>query len=250
MEQRHTRQATPSRYTRIHCAMSTHHAKAFGQKYSCPGCQALLKFRRPPTRSLQSCPNCRRTIRLHEKAAAGNRDADIKRAIEELADWDVPETPRYSYSRDPLLDQIDDSQPHVWTFNQPWPENTGEVVADRVEVIVNTEDLESIAQFRFGLLDGIHRRVTVQRTGEVEEIAVDGHWWADENGEPLEHRLGILSRSVVRELNRIPHARRFASRINCLVLGTIEGHEVPKLFVDLAIDESPEPSAREQKRLR
>ena len=113
------------------------------------------------------------------------------------------------------------------------------MIAKNIEVAFNPHDVTGSARTRFELLDGIHRRVTVHRTGEVEEIAVEGHWWNDEFGEPREQRLGLLSRAIVRELNRLHAARHFAARINRLRRALFRNCEILELFIDLAIDESP-----------
>lgn len=243
-------QAATSLFLQTPFTMSDRDVRVFGKKYACPGCHSILKFRRPPRSLFQTCPHCRRMLRIQERAAAASHDDEIRDAIDSLTDWDVPEQPVYDYHRDPQLDNIDESVPNIWKFDQPWPEHVGKIVGENIEVTVNPFDAEGVARTRLNLLDGIHRRVTVYRTGEVEEMAVDGHWWNDEYGEPQEQRLGILTRAVVRDLNRIHNARQFVARINNLKRTVRQDLEILDLFIDLAIDEKPLPQTRQQRRRR
>lgn len=220
--------------------MSDRVSQYLGKKFACPGCQAHLKLRRPPTRQLLTCPNCRRKLRLQEQAATESKDDLFKEAIESLVAWRGPDNEPYNYRKDPRLDRVDTSRPGVWKFDQPWPEHVHQMVIERAEVLFNPFEVDGTVRSRQLLLDGSFRRVTVIRTGEVEEMEVTGHWW---DFEPHENKLGLLPRSVVRELNRIVTAKRFAARINCLQQNIHENQEVLELFVDVAIDESPEPKS-------
>lgn len=217
--------------------MSDRISQFLGQKFVCPQCQSKLKFLRPPTRQLLTCPNCRRKLRLQEQAAAASQDDQIKEAIDSLVSWKSTATkPAYNYEKDPMLDRVDTSSPGIWKFDQPWPNNVHQVVMEGTEVACIPSDIAGTAQARKQMLDGIFRRVTVFRTGQVEEMAVDGHWW---DFESHEKKVGILSRPVVRELNRVLTAKRFAARINSIQQTTRDNQEYFELFIDLAIDDSP-----------
>ena len=217
--------------------MSDRISNFLGKKFVCPACESKLKFLRPSTKQLLTCPNCRRKLRLQEKTAAASEDERIQEAIESLVDWQAPDNqPAYDYHKDPRLDRVDSSSPGIWKFDQPWPEHVHQVVFERVDVQCIPSDVEGTVQFRRMLLDGSFRRVTVSRTGGVEEMAVIGHWW---DFEPHESKLGILSRAVVRDLNRILTAKRFASRIYCMQETIRQSKQFLELFIDLAVDESP-----------
>jgi hypothetical protein len=219
--------------------MSNRDTRVFGQKYACPGCHSLLKFRQPPKSALHTCPHCRRILKLQERKAAASEDDLLKEALDSLLSWNPEDKPVYEYARDPRLDELDDSRPGLWTFRQPWPEHVHQVVMERTKVAIDPSDPSGCLQHRRCLLKGYHRRVTVYRTGEVEEIAVTGHWWERRDQMHHECRLGILPRKVVRELNRIPSTPVFAARINCLQKSELQGYPVLDLFIDLAVDETP-----------
>lgn len=188
---------------------------------------------------MQTCPNCRKVLRLHERNAAASKDEALKEALDSLLDWNPPEPRKYEYGEDPQLDLIDDSNPGIWKFNQPWPENVHQVVVEHAEVSLNPYDIDGSVKPRFRLLDGYHRRVTIFRTGEVEEIAVTGHWWDSRELKPHECHMGVLPRAVVRELNLIPSTPVFAARINSLQKISHKSQDILELFIDIAIDETP-----------
>ena len=161
----------------------------------------------------------------------------MKEAIESLVGWKASEKKKYDYRVDPQLDRVDASTPGRWVFDQPWPENIHDVVMERTEVLFNKRDAQAIARCRKLMFEGLFRRVTVFRTGEVEQIEVTGHWW---DHEPHDAKVGMLARSVVRELNRNPRARRFAARINYMQEAMYHDQECLALYIDLAIDERPD----------
>jgi uncharacterized protein YbaR (Trm112 family) len=212
--------------------MSDQISKYLGKKFSCPECEAQLKFRRPPTKQLLTCPNCRRKLRLHEKAAAPSHEDLLREAIESLVAWKPPDVQPYDYSLDPRLDQVDSSIPGIWKFDQPWPDGAREIVIERTEVLYYPDDNEHTDRLRRLLLDGTFRRVSVDRTRNVEEMEITGYWW---DYQPREGKLGVLARSVVRQLNRIVTAKHFAARINCLQEAIRDDEEILELFVDVAI---------------
>ena len=224
--------------------MSGRDVRVFGRRFACPGCHALLRFQRPPTSLLQTCPNCRKVLKLQERQAAANHDEELKAALDSLSSWKPKEKKNVEYNRDPRLDVIDDSISGLWQFDQPWPAHTGDVVLDRVEVLVDAAYGDEARRQRHSLLHGYHRRVSVFRTGEVEEIAVTGHWWEHRDHQSHEGSMGALPRPVVRELNRIPSTPAFAARINCF-RQTPESN-ILELFIDLAIDNTP----RQKKKTR
>ncbi len=230
--------------------MSNRDSRVFGQKYSCPGCNSLLKFRRPPRTLVQTCPNCRRILRLREKAAESKKDDQLKEALDALAEWTEPDETPYQYYADPKLDEMDKSTPGIWKFDQPWPPDTQQIVAENVEVIFNPLDVQANMRWRVRLLKGFHRRVTIHRTGEVEEIEVDGLWWDGHNGQPQERKLGLLSRAQVRELNRLTYAKNFASRINQLRKTIRDNQAILELYIDIAIAPAPDPQSRRYRPIR
>ncbi len=227
--------------------MSDQDSKYLGRKYSCPGCQSKLKFTRPPTSQLLSCPNCRRRLKLQNYAAAASKDEMLKEAIKALVESKVPDVEPYDYRKDLRLDHVDCSTAGVWKFDQPWPESVHEVVVESAEVLFNPLDTCGVVRARRLLLDGKFRRVTVFRTGQVEEIQVNGHWW---DIDLHEGKLGLLSREVVRKLNQRIVARQFAARINRMQQVTRQGQEFLELFVDVAIDESNQKKTRVKLRYR
>lgn len=227
----HTRRA--SQFA-IATTMSDQVSKYLGKNFSCPECEAKLKFRRPPTKQLLTCPNCRRKLRLHERAAAPSHEELMREAIEALVSWKPPDDRPYEYSQDPRLDRVDYSRPGVWKFDQPWSEDAREVVIERTEVLFYAEGREGTDRLRRLLLDGTLRRVTVDRTRNVEEMEITGYWW---DYQPREGKLGVLSRTVVRQLNRIVTAKTFAVRINCIQEAVRDDLEILELFVDVAIQD-------------
>jgi hypothetical protein len=226
------------RYGYAQSAMANTNSNFVGKKFSCPGCQSKLKFTRTPKSVLQKCPNCRRRLRLQERQAAADQDELLKEAIESLIDWDAPEPKLYNYRMDPALDQCDSSDSAIWTFDQPWPKNTGEIVLENTEVLLNKNDLSGPLRSREMMMNGKYKRVTAFRTGQVEEIEVSGHWF---DVTPFEQKVGILPRSVVRQVNRIPDAKRFTARINNIRLSVEAGVSIYELFIDMAIDTTPVP---------
>lgn len=221
--------------------MANTNSNFVGKKFSCPGCQSNLKFTRAPKSLLQKCPNCRRRLRLQEKQAAASDDELLKDAIDSLIDASEPVEKPYNYRLDPALDQCVTVQPNIWEFDQPWPENAGEIVLENSEVVWNANALGGSLESRISLMNGKFRRVTVFRTGQVEEIEVTGHWY---DVHPYEHKVGTLPRTVVRELNKMPHAKKFAARINTVQLVRQQEQPIYKLFIDLAIDTKPQRRRR------
>ena len=139
--------------------MSNRDSRVFGKKYACPGCNSLLKFKRPPRTVVHTCPNCRRILRLRAEAAAGKQDEQLQTAIDALAEWKMPEEKKpYDYHTDPLLDEIDTSSQGVWQFDQPWPPKTLQKVSERAEVNFNPDDADTNMLWRKRLLDGFYRR--------------------------------------------------------------------------------------------
>lgn len=208
-----------------------------GKQFSCPLCQSNLKFTRAPKSLLQKCPNCRKRLRLQEKKAAASKDKLLQEAIDSLVDWTEPEKKSpYNYRLDPALDRCEMPKANHWKFAQPWPEYTGDVVMENVEVFSSFSDASGALQARQSLVNGKFRRVTVFRTGQVEEIEVTGHWY---DVHPFEHKVGILQRKVVRELNKNPLAKKFAARINTIQLAMHDDQPYYQLFIDLAIDTTP-----------
>lgn len=233
---RHSRAGDKLLNLQIAITMSDQVSQYLGKKYACPECQARLKFRRPPTKQLLTCPNCRRKLRLQDRATAPSQDELIREAIESLVSWKPPDKRPYVYSQDPRLDRVESPRRGVWKFDQPWPDNIKQVVVERTKVLFYPANVDGTDQSRRLLLDGSFRRVTVAHTRNVEEMEVTGNWW---DYQPRESNLGVLARSVVRELNRIVTAKHFAARINCIRKGVHENREVLELFIDLAIQESP-----------
>lgn len=156
----------------------------------------------------------------------------MREAIEALVSWKPPDDKPYSYGQDPRLDRVDNSQHGIWKFDQPWREDAQQVVIERAEVHFYPDNTEGTVRLRRLLLEGTLRRVTVERTRNVEEIEVTGYWW---DYQPHEGKLGVLSRRVVRELNRIVSARHFVAKINCIQEAIRDDLEVLELFVDVAI---------------
>ena len=222
--------------------MSEQTSTYIGKKFSCPGCKASLKFRRPPKRLLQTCPHCRRKLRLQYEAAAQAKDDLVREAIELLVNSRQPVKKAYDYTRDPLLDNVDESEPGILRFDQPWPKTIEEVVIENAEVVCHRLDEERALTARKTLLSGKFKRVTVFRTGQVEQMEVTGHWWDHTHHES---KLGLLERKIVRELNRRPLARNFAARINHVDQIVKDRKEWLKFYVDLAIDkhETTKPKA-------
>ncbi len=171
---------------------------------------------------------------MQDRAAAASKDELLKEAIESLVDWKEPEKKKYDYRIDPRLDQVDATTPGLWIFDQPWPENVHEVVMEQIEVFVKPRDTSAIARCRKLMFGGLFRRVTVVRTGVVEQMEVTGHWW---DHDPHHAKIGMLSRSVVRELNRNPRGKRFAARINRIQEATYNDQDCLALYIDLAIDD-------------
>lgn len=227
--------------------MSKQTSSIIGKKFSCPGCQSNLKFRRPPKRLLQTCPHCRRRLRLQDEAAAKAKDELVREAIELLVNSREPIEKKYDYARDPLLDTVDNSSPGIWRFDQPWPQTIQEVIIENVEVVCHRIDDDRELQARKSLLNGTFKRVTVFRTGKVEQMAVTGHWWDHTHHQA---KLGLLERKIVRELNRRPLAKKFAARINHVDQVVRDKKEWLQFYVDLAIDKNedakpkPGPSFR------
>ena len=212
-----------------------------GKKYACPGCHANLKFRRPPTKTLLTCPSCRRKLKLQEQKAVASRDELVREAIDSLVSWRKPEKRRYEYRLDPKLNNVDSSTPGLWKFDQPWPEHVREIAIERAEVLVFPFDEMGTYQSRTHLVIDKFPRVTVERTGEVEEMEVTAHWY---DLEPHDTKVGLLSRQVVRDLNRIVTAKHFAARINCLQQVVREKQPVLELYIDVAVQELPQQKSR------
>lgn len=166
----------------------------------------------------------------------------MRQAIESLVRWKAPEGRPYDYHRDPRLDRVDDSSPGIWRFDQPWPEYVNHVVVECAEVVFNPTDMLNTYQSRQALLGQTYRRVTVARNGEVEGMDVTGHWW--DFRRPYESKVGMLSRSVVRKLNSVVTAKRFAARINSIQKCIVQDREFLELYIDLAIDETPEKKSQ------
>lgn len=221
--------------------MSDNQSRYLGKKYSCPGCNSQLKFRRAPTTLLQTCPNCRRKLRLQDREAAANDDELLRAAIDSLVSWKEPDDQPYDYRRDPKLDLANETEPGIFKFDQPWPESAGDIVFQDAEVLFNPEDTYGTVLARKALFEGQFRRVTAVRTGQVEEMAVIGHWWGLESHQA---KIGLLARSVVRELNRILTAKNFAAVINRVEKTTIASKRHLNFYVDLAVDTTPGKGAK------
>ena len=204
-----------------------------GKKFSCPGCQSNLKFTRPPSSQLYRCPSCRRKLRFQERRAAAEKDDLIKQAIDALVDWRLPEK-SYDYRMDPNLDVIDKSEPGIWKFAQPWPNEIKDIVFEAAEVVCNPADENGAVLSRRELLVGDYRRVSIYRTGQVEEIGVNGHWF---NVRPHERKVGVLPRAVVRELNRMTTVKRFTARIHSIRVPREPVKGLVELYIDVAIAE-------------
>ena len=214
--------------------MSESGSSYLGKKFSCPGCHSSLKFKRPPSSLLYRCPSCRRKLRFQERKAAAEEDDLIKQAIEALVDWKVPEK-TYDYRRDPKLDLLVEGEPGVLQFDQPWPCPIQEIVLEATEVVCNPLDTKGTIHSRQEMLDGEFRRVTIFRTGQVEEMAVNGHWW---QVRLQERKVGILPRAVVRELNRMTKVKKFAARIHSMKPTTTDSGNLVELFIDVAVVET------------
>ncbi len=160
----------------------------------------------------------------------------MREAIAALVSWKPPDTQPYEYSQDPRLDRVDHSQPGVWKFDQPWREDVREVVIERAEVFFYPDNVRGTDRLRRLMLEGTLRRVTLDRTRNVEEMEITGYWW---DYQPREGKLGVLSRSVVRQLNRILTAKYFAVRINCIQEAVRDDQQILELFVDVAIQAPP-----------
>ena len=227
--------------------MAENPSKYLGKKYACPGCHSQLKFRRAPTRLLQTCPNCRRKIRLRDRESAANQDELLREAIDSLVQWKEPDDVPYDYRRDPKLDCAKETESGIWKFDQPWPEEAGDVVHEDAEVLFNPEDTYGTVLARKALFEGEFRRVTAVRTGQVEEMQIVGHWWSEV--QPHEAKIGLLERVVVRGLNRIVTAKNFITRINRVQRKIIEQKKHLEFFVDLAIDtRKPESKSNSRRR--
>ena len=211
--------------------MSDSGSSYLGKKFSCPGCQSSLKFSRPPSSMLYRCPSCRRKLRIQERQAAAENDELVKQAIDALVDWKLPDK-SYDYRIDPKLDRVDKSTPGVLKFNQPWPGDIKEIVFEKTEVVCNPHDTNGAVRSRREMIDGEFRRVDIYRTGQVEEMAVNGHWW---QVRPQARKVGILPRSIVRELNRMTNVTSFAARINSMHLPQSKSEDPIALFIDVAI---------------
>ena len=134
--------------------MSDQVSQYLGKNFACPECQARLKFRRPPTKQLLTCPNCRRKLRLQEKAAAPSHDELMREAIDALVSWKPPDDKPYSYGQDPRLDRIDNSRQGIWKFDQPWRQDAQQVVVERAEVQFYPDGIEATDRLRRLLLEG------------------------------------------------------------------------------------------------
>lgn len=220
--------------------MSSLNSSYVGKKFACPGCQSNLKFRRPPKTLLQTCPHCRRKLRLQDEAAAAAKDDLVRMAIESLVNSREPVEKPYDYARDPLLDTVDDSMPGIWKFDQPWPQTVDEILIENAEVVCHPLDEQRAMQSRKMFLGGKYKRVTVFRTGQVEQMQVSGHWW---DHQPHEMKLGLLARSIVRELNRRPLAKQFVARVNHVNRVLCDKKEIFEMFVDVALD-NPEATKK------
>ena len=207
----------------------------FGRKYSCPGCNSQLKFKRPPTKSVYNCPNCRRLLRLREKQKAAGSDDALNAAIGSLLDDESSRSADYEHDR--RLDRLKESrQQGTLLFDQPWPGSIAAVVLEAAEVVLNQFDFEAIALARQKMFDGFLRRVTVYRTGEVEDYAVTGHWRNRSGAAPEHAHVGKLPRSVGRQLNKYGAQRIIEARINRMSKsGDVQGNRFVKLFIDLAV---------------
>ncbi len=217
--------------------MSDQNTTYIGKKFACPGCRSNLKFRRPPKSLLYTCPSCRKKLRLQDEAAAAAKDEMVKMAIESLVNSREAIEKPYDYTRDPKLDTVENPQPGVWLFEQPWPKSVDEIVVENAEVICHPMDEDRAMGSRKIFLEGKFRRVTVFRTGQVEQMQVSGHWW---DFEPRESKLGLLSRSIVRQINKHPLAKQFAARVNHVNRLIRDHKERFEFYVDIAIDRPEE----------
>lgn len=214
--------------------MTDSQSRYIGKKFNCPSCQSSLKFSRPSSSMLYRCPSCRRKLRLQERQAAAEKDALVQQAIDALVDWQLPEK-SYDYRTDPDLDRVVESHPGVLIFDQPWPARVGDIVLEAAEVICNPSDVNGAVLSRKELACGEFRRVTIYRTGQVEEMAVNGHWLKIT---PQEHKVGVLPRKVVRELNRLTSVKKFAARINSMKISRDSSDALVELYIDVAVAES------------
>ena len=205
-----------------------------GKKFSCPGCQSNLKFSRPPSSMLYRCPSCRRKLRFQERKAAAEKDVLVKQAIDALVDWQRPEE-SYDYRIDPKLDSIVESTPGILKFDQPWPNEVKDIVLEATEVVCSPHDTNGTVLSRKEMLAGEFRRVTIYRTGQVEEMGVNGHWIKVGH---QERKVGVLPRKIVRELNRLTSVKRFAARINSMKMSEGTDSGFVELFIDVAVVET------------
>ena len=183
---------------------------------------------------LYRCPSCRRKLRFQERQAAAEKDVLVKQAIDALVNSQRAEE-SYDYRIDPKLDSIVEAKPGILKFDQPWPDKVEDVVLEATEVVCNTHDTHGALLSRKELLRGEFRRVTIYRTGQVEEMGVNGHWVKVAH---QERKVGVLPRKIVRELNRMTSVKRFAARINSMKWsGGVEDGLV-ELFIDVAVAET------------
>ena len=230
--------------------MSNSSARQVGKRFSCPGCDALLKFKRLPTRLVQTCPNCRRLLRIQDKISSAGENRDLQAAIDEFVSRETLHVREIEYEEDPRLDQITTTESGVLQFNQPWPPGFDQVLLEQLEVLPNPHNLEGNTDKRQRLLSGFHRRVSMERTGEVEEIAIIGHWRDHQDGRANEGVLGTLARKIVRQLNKLPIDTVYAARINSAQWTIDDDKEFVEMFVDVAKSSSQKRSPPRQKIIR
>ena len=175
-------------------------------------------------------------LRLRDNIAAADGDNDIQSAIDEFVSRESPEPVQVEYEEDPRLDTYTKTESGVVRFEQPWPDGTGELLLECTEVAHYPFNLEGNMLERTRLLDGIHRRVTLERTGEVEDIAVVGHW-RTAKFQPLESGIiGCLPRPVVRQLDREHLFATYAGRIHSAQRAVVDNQAIFQVFIDVAIE--------------
>ena len=220
-------------------------------KISCPGCDALLKFKRIPTRLVQPCPNCRRLLRLQDMMSVAQQGDDLQSVIDDFVSREpTHHAPTQSYEEDPRLDETVAKAPGILQFNQPWPDNFHHILYNKVNVVANPFNLEGNMFRRQQLLKGYHRRVTVVRTGEVEEMVVVGHWHDRNDDGVNDGVIGTLPRTMVRELNRLPIETEYSARINYVQWRREGKTQLLDIYVDVAKNKVDAPRRRKRKYIK
>ncbi len=192
-----------------------------------------MRFKRIPTRLVQTCPNCRRLLRLQDKMSVAEGD-QLQLIIDEFVSRDRLQAPHIAYADDPRLDQVTTTEDGVLHFQQPWPEGFTDVLYEHTEVELNPHNEPGNITQRQHLLRGYLRRVTVERTGEIEQMTIIGHWRDRQDDRENEGVVGLLPRKIVRELNRLPYSTLYAAKINSAVWVRDHERDLIELYVDVA----------------